>query len=669
MLEEPPSSDRTDYPFSSTITNYAGSGVDLTVEIKQPQRGDAESHVSPGQRCGCTFDDELGPYFSCGEVFRNWKSTGETAGVPDTIIFSFSEPILIDRLGFGGFRTRSATDPAVAEFTFFSGPNATGEKVVSNLSDPGSTAMINTGDPLDPNAAINILQDQGGQTTSLYNGTYYYISNERSTRGWTILNMDTVLVQSLLWTQYNSTSDDPMDALDNIIGGSPNNSGYIGNLDIFRCESCPSLVSLGSTVFTDLNNNGEQDAGEMGIEGVPVQLFAANGIEVEVGPDGILGTADDAPGGMLTDPMGDYFFQDLEEGDYYVQIPATAFDMGAGALEEIPISSNTSSGLFTGETDPDDNTDNDDEGFQIGGSGTVVISDTITLTGGGEPTDLDRETAQGNMQDSLDDASGNMTLDFGFFAPVAVGDTAFVDLNGDGLQTPGEPGIAGVTVVLLDAGGDTVMVDAAGNAITGITTTAADGSYGFDNLPPGAYRVVFDISTAADADFYDFTTPNVGDDAEDSDNTIALTDSTAQSDPTPFLNSGEEDLTLDVGLICNIEVTVASPFAVCSTQPIDLTVGASVTPDTTATFGAAWTTPDGSGDFLDAAGNVLTTEPYRFGTAAAYRPSAADAHRGEVTLVLTTDDPDGPCEPVSNSVTIQILKVDCGQFMWDGQDD
>ncbi|MEL6274362.1 MAG: SdrD B-like domain-containing protein, partial [Bacteroidota bacterium] len=440
MYEEPPSSDPADYPFTSTITDYAGSGVDLTVEIKQPQRGDAASHVSPGQRCGCTFDDELGPYFTCGEVFRNWKSTGATAGVPDTIIFSFSEPVLIDRLGFGGFRTRSATDPAVAEFTFFSGPNASGQKVVSNLADPGSTAMIDTGDPLDPNAAINILQDQGGQTTSLYNGTYYYISNQRNNRGWTILNMDTVLIQSILWTQYNTTSSDPMDALDNIIAGSPNNSGYMSNLDIFRCESCPTPVSLGSTVFADLNNNGVQDATEMGIADVTVQLFAADGTEIEVGPDGVLGTVDDAPGGMMTNANGDYFFDGLDTGEYVVQIPASEFAMGTGTLEDLPISSNTSSGTFTGETDPDDNVDNDDEGLQAGGLGTVVVSDTVTLTTDSEPTDMDTETAQGNMQDSLNDASGNMTLDFGFFASVMVGDTAFVDLDMDGLQSAADPG-------------------------------------------------------------------------------------------------------------------------------------------------------------------------------------------------------------------------------------
>ena len=201
--------------------------------------------------------------------------------------------------------------------------------------------------------------------------------------------------------------------------------------------------------------------------------------------------------------------------------------------------------------------------------------------------------------------------------------------------------------------------------ITGVTTTSPDGDYLFDNLPPGEYSVVFDISTADNAEFYAFTTANAGDDADDSDNSISLSDSTAQSDPTAFLNSGEEDLTLDVGVRCNLTVTVAEPFTICATQPIELDEGAMVSPDTTAAFGATWTTPEGTGDFLDADGNALT-EPFRYGMAVRYIPSSADALRGSVTLILTTDDPAGPCESVSERVTAEILNVDCGQFMWDG---
>ena len=128
----------------------------------------------------------------------------------------------------------------------------------------------------------------------------------------------------------------------------------------------------------------------------------------------------------------------------------------------------------------------------------------------------------------------------------------------------------------------------------------------------------------------------------------------------------QDDYDLAQFSICNESVTLAEPFTVCATQTIDLTTDVVITPDTTATFGATWTTSDGTGAFLDADGTVLAA-PFRFGTAVSYMPSAADAQRGSVTLMLTTDDPEGPCEPVSASVVIEILKVDCGQFFWDGQ--
>jgi len=84
------------------------------------------------------------------------------------------------------------------------------------------------------------------------------------------------------------------------------------------------------------------------------------------------------------------------------------------------------------------------------------------------------------------------------------------------------------------------------------------------------------------------------------------------------------------------------------------------------TFGATWSTPDGTGTFMDVTGASLTA-PFRFGTALSYQPSSADAQRGQVTMVLTTDDPSGPCAPVSNQVIVTVLRVDCGEFFWGGQ--
>jgi len=251
---------------------------------------------------------------------------------------------------------------------------------------------------------------------------------------------------------------------------------------------------------------------------------------------------------------------------------------------------------------------------------------------------------------------GIESLPSDILAPVSIGDTAFVDLNSDGLQTTGEPGIGGVTATVYDnATGMPVALDAAGAAYDPVTMTAADGSYSFGNLPPGDYYVIFDISSAPDAEFYGFTDPNEGaDDTIDSD-AVELTPTTAQTDPTGFLPPGTNDPTLDVGLVCIVAVQLADGATICSTQPIDLTDGASVTPGSLA---ATWSTPNGS---LSA-----FTTGTDFATATTYIPTNEDRERGSVTLTLTTDDPDGACLPVSASVTFIIQNVDCGAFFWNG---
>ena len=66
------------------------------------------------------------------------------------------------------------------------------------------------------------------------------------------------------------------------------------------------------------------------------------------------------------------------------------------------------------------------------------------------------------------------SIDFGFYQLGSIGDFVWNDLNGNGIQESGEPGIAGVTVSL-------------SNGAT--TTTSAGGAYAFNNLTPGTYTV------------------------------------------------------------------------------------------------------------------------------------------------------------------------------------
>ncbi len=82
----------------------------------------------------------------------------------------------------------------------------------------------------------------------------------------------------------------------------------------------------------------------------------------------------------------------------------------------------------------------------------------------------------------------NLNLDFGYGNAMAVvGDYVWVDADSDTVQDPGESGIGGVTLDLLDGSGTVVAT----------TTTRTDGSYLFAGVAPGSYTVA--VTDAAGA--------------------------------------------------------------------------------------------------------------------------------------------------------------------------
>lgn len=86
----------------------------------------------------------------------------------------------------------------------------------------------------------------------------------------------------------------------------------------------------------------------------------------------------------------------------------------------------------------------------------------------------------------------------------AIKGRAFEDGNGNGTQEPGEGGVEGATVRLVDSNGDVVEE----------TTTDENGEYVFQNPPSGDYHVEFDNLPPG----YDFSPQNVGaNDSIDSD--------------------------------------------------------------------------------------------------------------------------------------------------------
>ena len=114
--------------------------------------------------------------------------------------------------------------------------------------------------------------------------------------------------------------------------------------------------------------------------------------------------------------------------------------------------------------------------------------------------------------------------------PASLGDTVWQDLNKNGVQDTGEPGVAGVTVKLYACGGTDPLQT---------TTTNTSGMYQFTGLAPGDYSVQFEAPTG-----YAFTAQNQGtNDAADSDANPA-----SGTTECTTLVGGENDLTWDAGL-------------------------------------------------------------------------------------------------------------------------
>ena len=134
-------------------------------------------------------------------------------------------------------------------------------------------------------------------------------------------------------------------------------------------------------------------------------------------------------------------------------------------------------------------------------------------------------------------AAPNATkIDFAFVKPVSVGNFVWFDANKDGIQDADEVGVAGVTVTMDGQLDMDPLLDADGNLVKPVTTDA-NGKYVFTNLLPGSYGLTFTIPAG-----YSETVKKAGDDrAVDSDG----------AETWPVLKQGEDDMTVDLGLIAD----------------------------------------------------------------------------------------------------------------------
>ncbi|MCP3996903.1 MAG: DUF11 domain-containing protein, partial [bacterium] len=130
---------------------------------------------------------------------------------------------------------------------------------------------------------------------------------------------------------------------------------------------------------------------------------------------------------------------------------------------------------------------------------------------------------------TLAEGEDHADADFGYFELASLGDFVWDDLDGNGIQDPGEAGIGGATVVIYDAADLTTPV------VT--TSTFADGSWSA-TVAPGDYVVSFSLPGS-----YVFTPANSGgDDTVDSD-----ADTASGLTASVTVASGETDDTIDAG--------------------------------------------------------------------------------------------------------------------------
>jgi VCBS repeat-containing protein len=205
-----------------------------------------------------------------------------------------------------------------------------------------------------------------------------------------------------------------------------------------------NTLSLGNVIFNDADENGLFGNGEIGIAGVALSLYA---------DDDNNGVADDdAIATTTTAAGGAYLFANLAPGNYIVGVDAANFGTGS-VMEGFTVT--------TDAGDPDNNVNNDSNGALVGGD---VLSQSITLSVGGEPT-----------TDGDSDTNTNLSLDIGFISanlpPVAVNDSYSVDEDDT---------LIAVTSVLAndtDADNDGLTAELVATTASGILTLATDGTF------------------------------------------------------------------------------------------------------------------------------------------------------------------------------------------------
>lgn len=235
-------------------------------------------------------------------------------------------------------------------------------------------------------------------------------------------------------------------------------------------------AQLGNYVWLDLDKDGIQDPNEAGVAGITVILYDGTNTELAR---------------TTTNSEGGYLFTELDAGIYSVKFENLPF--------QTRFTLQNQGGDFTADSDVDP---------------TTGFTSLITLAVGDVNLSIDA-----GLIKALDEGGNG-----------SIGDFVWEDVNQDGVQNNGEPGIAGVTVTIRNVS----------NTFSATTTTDGAGKYIFNNLLPDDYILDFtNLPTG-----FVFTTQNLGGEpTKDSD-----VDPTGETTVITLL-AGQSRLDIDAGAI------------------------------------------------------------------------------------------------------------------------
>ena len=248
-------------------------------------------------------------------------------------------------------------------------------------------------------------------------------------------------------------------------------------------------------VFLDSNGNGIQDADEPGIGGVTVKLTDKRRAARQT---------------AKTDGEGIYQFSGVSNGNYTVEetdpsgyisttsntVPILVTGLGGSTANF----GDQKTGTLSGKVFEDTNGNGAPNHFERGIGGVAVtlyqngaaVSATTTTGDGGyqfdgltsgtysvEETDPEGYGSTSANTVTVNVGDGNAGANFGDLPLGTISGVVFNDTNGNGVQDPGETGVKGVTVNLLD--GQEVLVAS--------MVTTGNGIFLFQNLQAGTYTV------------------------------------------------------------------------------------------------------------------------------------------------------------------------------------